>query len=52
MRPIVENKILNSLPLVEDNTAVFNGFKNPPVTPVLFLRIFNLTNEKAFLAGT
>ena len=50
MEPLVESRIRANLPLVEGSKA-FNSWKDPPVTPLLFLRIFNLTNEKEFLAG-
>ncbi len=29
----------------------FPRYIEPPVTPVLYFRVFNLTNEEAFLAG-
>lgn len=50
MEPLVESRIRANLPLVEGSKA-FNGWKDPPVTPLLFLRLFNLTNEKEFLSG-
>jgi hypothetical protein len=28
-----------------------NRWKDPPVSPILYVRIFNLTNEEAFLTG-
>lgn len=50
MKPFVQNKILEKLPLAEGED-VYNGWKDPPINPVLFLRVFNLTNEEEFLAG-
>ena len=50
MKPFVQNKILEKLPLAEGED-VYLGWKDPPINPVLFLRLFNLTNEREFLAG-
>ncbi len=36
------------------NVFLFQSYPRyiePPVTPVLYFRVFNLTNEEAFLAG-
>ena len=51
MKPLVEEKILENLPL-RPGSQTFQLWKEPPVTPVLFLRIFNLTNKDAFMQGT
>ena len=50
MRPMIEGIILTKLPIVEGST-VFNVWRTPPVTPVMYFRAFNLTNEKEFLRG-
>ena len=50
MKPVIEKRILKELPLYEGGKA-FAGWKNPPVNPILFLRLFNLTNEREFLSG-
>ena len=50
MKPVIEGKIRQALPLIEGSRA-FNGWKYPPVNPIVFMRFFNLTNEAAFLSG-
>jgi hypothetical protein len=50
MKPFVEDKILENLPLRE-GSEVYKGWKEPPVTPVVSFRVFNLTNQDAFLDG-
>ncbi len=50
MEPLVKSRIRADLPLV-DGTKAFEGWKTPPVTPLLFVRFFNLTNEPDFMAG-
>ena len=50
MRPMIEGIILTKLPIVEGST-VFSVWRTPPVTPVMYFRAFNLTNEKEFLRG-
>ena len=50
MKPIVESQILANLPLVE-GSEVFQKWKDPPVQPILFHYVFNLTNKEAFLQG-
>ena len=50
LKPAIENIILGVLPLREGSPVYYN-WKTPPVTPVLYFRVFNLTNEKNFLSG-
>ena len=50
MRPLIEGIILKKLPITEGST-VFTVWKTPPVSPVMYFRAFNLTNEDAFLRG-
>ena len=50
MRPLIEGIILKKLPIAEGST-VFTAWKTPPVSPVMYFRAFNLTNEDAFLRG-
>jgi hypothetical protein len=50
MKPFVESKILENLPL-RDGSEAYKGWKDPPVTPVVSYRFFNLTNQEAFLKG-
>ena len=51
MRPLIEGIILKKLPIAEGK-PVFSAWKTPPVSPVMYFRAFNLTNEDAFLRGT
>jgi len=51
MKPFVEDKILDNLP-IREGSEVYKGWKDPPVTPVVSFRVFNLTNLDAFLKGT
>ena len=46
----VEYKIFSNLPLSEGQDA-YESWKRPPVTPVMNLYIFNITNTEAFLNG-
>ena len=50
MRPMIEAIILTKLPITEGST-IFANWKTPPVSPVMYFRAFNLTNEEAFLRG-
>ncbi len=50
MKPVIEGRIRRNLAL-DDGGEAFNKWKEPPVTPVLFYYVFNLTNEEEFLAG-
>ena len=50
MKPFVEDKILDNLP-IREGSEVYKGWKDPPVTPVVSFRIFNLTNKDAILKG-
>ena len=50
MRPMIEGIILTKLPITEGST-IFANWKTPPVSPVMYFRAFNLTNEEAFLRG-
>ncbi len=50
MGPVIEKKIRHNLRLTPDSKA-FPGYVEPPVTPMLFFRVFNLTNERAFVEG-
>jgi hypothetical protein len=37
--------------VLKNGSEFFSRWKDPPVSPILFVRIFNLTNEEAFLRG-
>ena len=50
IKPIVNRKIVDEMVLFEGGKA-FEGWKNPPVNPVMKVFFFNLTNEEAFLDG-
>jgi len=50
MKPFVENKILQNFP-IKEGTPIYAGWLEPPVTPVVQFRVFNLTNKESFLAG-
>ena len=50
MKPIVNRKIEDEMVLFEGGKA-FQGWKDPPVNPVMKVFFFNLTNEEAFLSG-
>ncbi|XP_023331176.1 scavenger receptor class B member 1 [Eurytemora carolleeae] len=50
MRPYVHNQIEENLVLAENGKA-FHGWKDPPVTPILKIYFFNLTNSVEFLNG-
>ena len=47
---MIEAIILTKLPITEGST-IFANWKTPPVSPVMYFRAFNLTNEEAFLRG-
>ena len=50
MKPFVEDKILENLP-IRDGSEAYKGWKDPPVTPVVSFRFFNLTNQLDFMTG-
>ena len=50
MKPIVNRKIEDEMVLFEGGKA-FQGWKDPPVNPVMKVFFFNLTNEEAFISG-
>ena len=50
MKPVVKSQILQNLPLIE-GSKVHQGWKDPPVKPVLYFYVFNLTNKEEFLSG-
>ena len=50
LKPAIESIILSMLP-IQEGTVVYENWIAPPVTPVLFMRVFNLTNERKFLMG-
>ena len=50
MKPVVEKQILQNLPLIE-GSQMYHGWKEPPVNPVLYFYVFNLTNKEEFLSG-
>ena len=50
VKPFVTSQILAAMPLVEGEPA-FLGWRDPPVTPLMTIYFFNLTNEAEFLAG-
>ena len=50
MKPVVEKQILQNLPLIE-GSQMYHGWKEPPVNPVLYFYVFNLTNKDDFLSG-
>ena len=51
IKPFVESQILENL-VLRNGSEIFNRWKDPPVTPILYVRIFNLTNEDAFMTGS
>ena len=50
MPQFVENKIYSKL-VFEEGQEAFEKWKNPPVTPLTKIYVFNLTNEIQFLNG-
>ena len=50
IKPFVETQILANL-VLRNGSEIFDRWKDPPVTPILYVRIFNLTNANAFLSG-
>eukprot|EP00095_Tigriopus_kingsejongensis_P008733 maker-scaffold683_size112676-snap-gene-0.13 protein:Tk08733 transcript:maker-scaffold683_size112676-snap-gene-0.13-mRNA-1 annotation:"scavenger receptor class b member 1" len=50
MEPYIQGQILKNLPLSQGSEA-FEGWRNPPVHPIMYLFIFNLTNQDDFLSG-
>ena len=50
IKPLVNRKIVDEMVLFEGGKA-FEGWKNPPVNPVMKVYFFNLTNKEAFLDG-
>jgi len=51
MKPVVKSQILQNLPLIE-GSKVHQGWKDPPVKPVLYFYVFNLTNKEEFMSGS
>ena len=50
IKPFVVSQILTNF-VLKNGSVIFDRWKDPPVTPILYVRIFNLTNEEAFLSG-
>lgn len=50
MKPFVHHQIEDNMVLMDGGQA-FLGWKDPPVTPLMKLFFFNLTNFEAFLGG-
>ena len=50
MPPFVEKKIYSKF-VFEEGQEAFEKWKNPPVTPLTNIYVFNLTNEIQFLNG-
>jgi hypothetical protein len=50
LKPAIESIIEGVLP-IREGSKVFASWRAPPISPVMFYYVFNLTNEERFLRG-